>query len=79
MIPDYQTSARHWDVLQAQYGVTVPELQVGTPQLSDQSAGDFILILYKNWLGLRAEANYPSRYEEQFVRDKDQEQGGDRQ
>ena len=38
VIPNYQTSARHWDVLQSQDGVSVPQLQVATPHVSDESA-----------------------------------------
>ena len=38
VVPDYHGSTLHWDVLQAQDGVAVPQPQVGNPELSSKSA-----------------------------------------
>ena len=43
VVPDYQTPALHWDVVQAQDGVAVPQPQVGIPQSSGLS-GDLLSV-----------------------------------
>ena len=79
VIPDYQTSARHWDVLQSQDGVSVPQPQVGNPQLSSESEGvsRFHIQCPANWVSPDSflQTKNPTREEEQEICHIDQEQG----